>query len=67
MNIHQITLILTQTSVTPEGKTTKTSRRFTQLKPTATREELKAFSNAIQALTGEQYDAIEVLTSEYIQ
>lgn len=49
------------------GKPKKASRRFTQLKTDASHEDLKAFSQMIEKLTGEQYDAIELMTSENIQ
>ncbi|HDG4496248.1 TPA: DUF1659 domain-containing protein [Staphylococcus pseudintermedius] len=68
MNINHLTLILTQTTTTSaEGKPKKASRRFTQLKTDASHEDLKAFSQMIEKLTGEQYDAIELMTSENIQ
>ncbi|NBK46879.1 sigS mRNA-stabilizing protein SroA [Staphylococcus delphini] len=67
MNINHLTLILTQTTTSPEGKPKKASRRFTQLKTDASREDLKAFSQMIEKLTGEQYDTIELTTSENIQ
>ncbi|EGQ1683384.1 DUF1659 domain-containing protein [Staphylococcus pseudintermedius] len=67
MNINHLTLILTQTTTSVEGKPKKASRRFTQLKTDASHEDLKAFSQMIEKLTGEQYDAIELMTSENIQ
>ncbi|EGQ2744417.1 DUF1659 domain-containing protein [Staphylococcus pseudintermedius] len=67
MNINHLTLILTQTTTSAEGKPKKASRRFTQLKTYASHEDLKAFSQMIEKLTGEQYDAIELMTSENIQ
>ncbi|HDV6119259.1 TPA: DUF1659 domain-containing protein [Staphylococcus pseudintermedius] len=67
MNINHLTLILTQTTTSAEEKPKKASRRFTQLKTDASHEDLKAFSQMIEKLTGEQYDAIELMTSENIQ
>lgn len=67
MNINHITLILTQTSSTPEGKPKKSARRFTQLLSEASHEDLKKFSQIIETLTGEVYDNVELLTSENIQ
>ncbi|EGQ3293222.1 DUF1659 domain-containing protein [Staphylococcus pseudintermedius] len=67
MNINHLTLILTQTTTSAERKPKKASRRFTQLKTDASHEDLKAFSQMIEKLTGEQYDAIELMTSENIQ
>ncbi|ARJ51170.1 sigS mRNA-stabilizing protein SroA [Staphylococcus lutrae] len=67
MNMNHLTLILTQTTTSPEGKIKKTSRRFTQLQNDATHEDLKKFSQIIETLTGETYDTIELLTSEIIQ
>ncbi len=66
MNNLNLTLILTQTTLSPEGKATKSTRRFNQIKSTATDQELLSFAKAIEALSGEHYDSIESVKTEQI-
>ncbi|AVP35729.1 DUF1659 domain-containing protein [Staphylococcus felis] len=66
MTTTNLSLILTQTTITSGGKKTKTSRRFSQLNPNASNESLIRFAKAIEILTGEQYDSIEVVKTELI-
>lgn len=66
MNHSNLTLILTQTTLSQEGKATKMSRRFNQIKSSATTQELLSFAKAIEALTGEHYDTIETVKTEQI-
>ncbi|ALN77925.1 MULTISPECIES: sigS mRNA-stabilizing protein SroA [Staphylococcus] len=66
MNNSNLTLILTQTTLSPEGKATKMSRRFNQIKGSATTQELLSFAKVIEALTGEHYDTIETVKTEQI-
>lgn len=66
MNHSNLTLILTQTTLSQEGKATKMSRRFNQIKSSATAQELLSFAKAIEALTGEHYDTIENVKTEQI-
>ncbi|AJC96846.1 DUF1659 domain-containing protein [Staphylococcus hyicus] len=66
MNHSNLTLILTQTTLSQEGKATKMSRRFNQIKSSATAQELLSFAKAIEALTGEHYDTIETVKTEQI-
>ncbi|WP_442802878.1 DUF1659 domain-containing protein, partial [Staphylococcus hyicus] len=42
------------------------SRRFNQIKSSATAQELLSFAKAIEALTGEHYDTIETVKTEQI-
>ncbi|MCQ9289995.1 DUF1659 domain-containing protein [Staphylococcus hyicus] len=66
MNHSNLTLILIQTTLSQEGKATKMSRRFNQIKSSATTQELLSFAKAIEALTGEHYDTIETVKTEQI-
>ncbi|MBI5975124.1 sigS mRNA-stabilizing protein SroA [Staphylococcus canis] len=66
MTLTNLSLILTQTTLTPEGKKTKKARRFNRLNPTASNESLLRFAKAIESLTGEQFDTIEVVKTELI-
>ncbi|UEX89853.1 DUF1659 domain-containing protein [Staphylococcus ratti] len=66
MNNSNLTLILTQTLLSPEGKPTKSTRRFNHIKSTATPQELLSFAKAIEALSGEHYDMIETVKTEQI-
>ncbi|EKU46008.1 sigS mRNA-stabilizing protein SroA [Staphylococcus massiliensis] len=65
-NIKSLTLVLTQFTVTEDGKTSKAQRRFANLSTKATNEDIKAFVAIISDLTQEKYDQVEVIKSETI-
>lgn len=66
MTTKNLSLILTHTTLTQEGKATKVSRRFNRLNTTASNEELLQFAKAIEMITGEQFDAVEVVKTDLI-
>ncbi|UXR78644.1 MULTISPECIES: DUF1659 domain-containing protein [unclassified Staphylococcus] len=66
MNTKQVSLILTQNIITPEGKTSKVTRKINQLNPDATNDDLRRFATIIETLTGEHYDQVEVVKTSII-
>ncbi|MDO5375123.1 DUF1659 domain-containing protein [Staphylococcus rostri] len=66
MNTKNISLILTQSTTSPDGKTVKTSRRINNLNPEASTDDFRKLAAAIEALTGEHYDQLEVVKTSTI-
>lgn len=61
-----LAIVLTQTVVTAENKQAVTKRKFNNVVADATIEQIKQFQSIISTLTGEKYDAIEIIKTETI-
>ncbi|QLK85415.1 DUF1659 domain-containing protein [Staphylococcus sp. 17KM0847] len=66
MTATKLSIILTQNIVTSEGKVTKATRKINNLKPSANKADIQVFAETIEALTGENYDTIEIVKTEAI-
>ncbi|HCV8107992.1 TPA: DUF1659 domain-containing protein [Staphylococcus aureus] len=61
--INHITIVLSFTKVDANGKQTEFKRRFSNINPDASNDQIKTFSKLIERLTGETYNNIEVIKS----
>ncbi|MDT1930040.1 sigS mRNA-stabilizing protein SroA [Staphylococcus aureus] len=61
--INHITIVLSFTKVDANGKQTEFKRRFVNINPDASNDQIKTFSKLIERLTGETYNNIEVIKS----
>ncbi|WP_444424681.1 sigS mRNA-stabilizing protein SroA [Staphylococcus aureus] len=64
--INHITIVLSFTKVDANGKQTEFKRRFANINPEVSNDQIKTFSKLIERLTGETYNNIEVIKSESI-
>ncbi|WP_213406017.1 sigS mRNA-stabilizing protein SroA [Staphylococcus pasteuri] len=62
--VNQFVVVLTRVTYDSEGKATQHKRRFSNLKPTATDEQIKTFSSIIERLTGESFDKVEAIRTQ---
>lgn len=62
--INQVTALFTQVKHDSEGKVVEHKRRFSNLNPSTSNDQIRAFSNIIERLTGEKYDKVEVTKTE---
>lgn len=62
--INQLTAVFTQIKHNSEGKAVEHKRRFTNLNPSTSNDQIKTFSHYIERLTGENYDKVEVIKTE---
>ncbi|MBE5662013.1 hypothetical protein HUZ99_03425 [Staphylococcus sp. SS87] len=60
---NHITIVLSMTTTDVNGKQIEYKRRFANIIPEATNDQIKAFSKIIERLTGESYSNIEVIKS----
>lgn len=61
--INHITIVLSYTKVDANGKQTEFKRRFANINPDASNDQIKKFSKLIERLTGETYNNIELIKS----
>ncbi|HDH5620686.1 TPA: hypothetical protein PIJ86_001328 [Staphylococcus aureus] len=61
--INHITIVLSFTKVDANGKQTEFKRRFANINPDTSNDQIKTFSKLIERLTGETYNNIEVIKS----
>lgn len=61
--INHITIVLSFTKVDANGKQTEFKRRFANINPDASNDQIKTFSKLIERLTGETYNNIELIKS----
>ena len=64
---NHITIVLSFTKLDTNGKQTEFKRRFANINPEVSNDQIKTFSKLIERLTGETYNNIEVIKSESIQ
>ena len=62
--VNQLVVVLTRVTYDSEGKATQHKRHFSNLKPTATDEQIKTFSSIIERLTGESFDKVEAIRTQ---
>ncbi|CAM4158347.1 hypothetical protein CD116_11880 [Staphylococcus schweitzeri] len=60
---NRITVVLSMSTTDANGKQIEYKRRFANISPESTNEQIKAFSKIIERLTGESYSNIEVIKS----
>lgn len=60
---NHITIVLSITKTDVNGKQIEYKRRFANISPEATNDQIKTFSKIIERLTGESYSNIEVIKS----
>ncbi|HCY4535347.1 TPA: hypothetical protein O1U23_002666, partial [Staphylococcus aureus] len=58
-----ITIVLSFTKLDTNGKQTEFKRRFANINPEVSNDQIKTFSKLIERLTGETYNNIEVIKS----
>ncbi|EPZ10211.1 hypothetical protein M400_01150 [Staphylococcus aureus S100] len=63
---NHITIVLSFTKPDTNGKQTEFKRRFANINPEVSNDQIKTFSKLIERLTGETYNNIEVIKSESI-
>ncbi len=61
--INHITIVLSFTKVDANGKQTEFKRRFANINPDTSNDQIKTFSKLIERLTGETYNNIELIKS----
>lgn len=64
--INQLTVTFSRSYAGPDGKIKNFSRRFANINPQATTEQIKDFKVAIENMLGEQFTTIELNKSEFI-
>ncbi|HCW8859861.1 TPA: hypothetical protein OYK36_002652, partial [Staphylococcus aureus] len=60
---NHITIVLSFTKLDTNGKQTEFKRRFANINPEVSNDQIKTFSKLIERLTGETYNNIEVIKS----
>ncbi|HFO1083893.1 TPA: hypothetical protein ACHIUW_001204 [Staphylococcus aureus] len=60
---NHITIVLSFTKLDANGKQTEFKRRFANINPEVSNDQIKTFSKLIERLTGETYNNIEVIKS----
>lgn len=60
---NHITIVLSFTKLDINGKQTEFKRRFANINPEVSNDQIKTFSKLIERLTGETYNNIEVIKS----
>lgn len=63
---NHITIVLSFTKLDTNRKQTEFKRRFANINPEVSNDQIKTFSKLIERLTGETYNNIEVIKSESI-
>ncbi|MCQ1338114.1 hypothetical protein NNJ42_09990 [Staphylococcus aureus] len=58
-----MTIVLSFTKLDTNGKQTEFKRRFANINPEVSNDQIKTFSKLIERLTGETYNNIEVIKS----
>ena len=64
--INQLTVTFSRSYAGPDGKIKNFSRRFANINPQATTEQIKDFKVALENMLGEQFTTIELNKSEFI-
>ncbi|MBO1199927.1 hypothetical protein J3T65_07465 [Staphylococcus simiae] len=62
-DINQVTIVLTLAKQDTDGKVTEFKRRFSNINPQVSNDQIKTFSSIIERLTGESYSKVEVIKS----
>ncbi|HDI7347408.1 TPA: hypothetical protein ACF5GS_001571 [Staphylococcus aureus] len=60
---NHITIVLSFTKLDTNSKQTEFKRRFANINPEVSNDQIKTFSKLIERLTGETYNNIEVIKS----
>lgn len=60
---NHITIVSSFTKLDTNGKQTEFKRRFANINPEVSNDQIKTFSKLIERLTGETYNNIEVIKS----
>lgn len=60
---NHITIVLSFTKLDTNAKQTEFKRRFANINPEVSNDQIKTFSKLIERLTGETYNNIEVIKS----
>ncbi|MCD8863554.1 hypothetical protein [Staphylococcus arlettae] len=64
--INQLTVTFSRSFAGADGKVKNFSRRFANINPQATTEQIKAFKVALENMLGEQFTTIELNKSEIV-
>lgn len=62
--ISQLTVVLSQIKHDANGKAKEEKRRFSNLNPEATEDQIKSFSHIIEQLLNIQFDKVEAIKTE---
>lgn len=62
--VNQVTIIFTQIKHNSEGKVVEHKRRFSNINPLISNDQIKSFRSIIERISGEEYDKVEIVKTE---
>lgn len=62
--VNQVTIIFTQIKHNSEGKVVEHKRRFSNINPLVSNDQIKSFRSIIERISGEEYDKVEIVKTE---
>jgi hypothetical protein len=65
--VSQLSVVLSRIVLNETGKATRVSRRFANLNPQATNDQLRQFKAIIEQLINETFDTFEVVKTIHLQ
>lgn len=62
--VNQVTIIFTQIKHNSECKVVEHKRRFSNINPLVSNDQIKSFRSIIERISGEEYDKVEIVKTE---
>ena len=62
--VNQVTIIFTQIKHNSEGTVVEHTRRFSNINPLVSNDQIKSFRSIIERISGEEYDKVEIVKTE---
>lgn len=62
--VNQVTIIFTQIKHNSEDKVVEHKRRFSNINPLVSNDQIKSFRSIIERISGEEYDKVEIVKTE---
>lgn len=62
--VNQVTIIFTQIKHNSEGKVVEHKRRFSNINPLVSNDQIKSFRSIIERISGKEYDKVEIVKTE---
>ena len=62
--VNQVTIIFTQIKHNSEGIVVEHKRRFSNINPLVSNDQIKSFRSIIERISGEEYDKVEIVKTE---
>lgn len=62
--VNQVMIIFTQIKHNSEGKVVEHKRRFSNINPLVSNDQIKSFRSIIERISGEEYDKVEIVKTE---